>query len=107
MESLIFSIAESLKIPEYLFGFPNFYEQFSNWYFCNFHHWEFIPEDPILQEIVYDSEDESEIEWYISENSTNTIKNNIEDLNIDDLFEESDYLSDTGSDYSLYWYNSD
>jgi len=106
MESLIYTIANSLQIPDYLFSLPNFYEQFSNWYFSNFHCWKFISNDPISQEIIYYSDNESEIEWYLSDGSTGPYIDK-DDPNIDDLFESSDNISDTGSDYSLHWYNSD
>ena len=47
MDSFILDIAKTLNIPDFLFRvIPNFYEQFSNWYFSNFHYWEFIPDDP-------------------------------------------------------------
>src|SRR5215204_3374555 len=104
METLIFDIAKTLDIPDFLFKvIPNFYEQFSNWYFNNFHYWEYIPDDPIIQESSDNSDNESEISWYIS--STN--KENRDNHNIGNLFENSDNISNTGSDYSLYWYNSD
>ena len=104
MDSFILDIAKTLNIPDFLFRvIPNFYEQFSNWYFSNYHHWEYIPDDPVTQESSDDSDNESEISWYIS----GTNKENRDDHNIDDLFEDSDDISDTGSDYSLHWYNSD
>src|SRR5215211_7949196 len=106
MESLIYTIANSLQFLDYLFGLPNFYEQFSNWYFNNFHCWEFISDDLISQEIIYYSDNESEIEWYLSDSSTGPYIDK-DDPNINDLFESSDNISDTGSDYSLHWYNSD
>ena len=106
MESLIHSIAKSLNIPDFLFGLPNFYEQFSDWYFNNFHYWEFIPDDPVEQESKYDSGYESEIEWHLSDGSTGPYIDK-DDSYTDDLFDSSDNISDTGSDYSLYWYNSD
>ena len=104
MDSFILDIAKTLNIPDFLFRvIPNFYEHFSNWYFSNYHHWEYIPDDLVTQESSDDSDNESEISWYIS--SIN--KENKDDHNTDDLFEDSDNISDTGSDYSLYWYNSD
>src|SRR5436190_14923260 len=106
MESLIQTIAKFLQIPDYLLYLPNFYEQFSNWYFNNFHCWEFIPDDPIPQETVDYSDTESEIEWHLSDGSTGPYIEK-DDPIIDDLFESSDNISDTGSDYSLHWYNSD
>ena len=107
MDSLIYNIAKSLNIPDFLFGLPNFYEQFSNWYFNNFHYWEFILDDPVEQEPLYNPEYESEIEWHLSDGSTGPYIDK-DDQNIDeDLFDSSDNISDTGSDYSLYWYNSD
>ena len=101
MDSFILDIASLFDIPDFLFRvIPNFYEQFSNWYFYNYHNWEHILDDPITQESSDDSDNESEISWYIS----SPIKENSD---TDDPFEDSDNISDTGSDYSLYWYNSD
>ena len=110
MDSLIFTIAESIGIPDFLFKLPNFYENFSNWYFITFHYWEYIPDDPVIQEtsvIDYSSDLDSEIEWYLSDGTTVPFKENKVNQNIDNLFDYSDNISDTGSDYSLYWYNSD
>ena len=110
MESLIFTIAKSLKVPDFLFNIPSFYEIFSNWYFYNFHYWEFIPDRPKepINYSDYKPNPESEIEWYISEDHQ-AIPNigHKEFYTTEDLFDSSDNISDTGSDYSLYWYNSD
>lgn len=109
MESLIYTIAESLKVPNFLFDIPTFYEIFSNWYFYNFHYWEFIPDDP-KEPIIYSDykpNPESEIEWYLSDDHTIPNIGYKDYNNFEDLFDYSDHISDTGSDYSLHWYRSD
>lgn len=108
MESLIYTIAKELNISEFLLNIPTFYESFSNWYFNNHHNWEFIPDEPIVDQNFedYESDSESEIEWYIS--ADHSKNNNCEQFSdLDDLFDSSDNISDTGSDYSLHWYRSD
>ena len=105
MESLIYTIAKELKISEFLLNIPSFYESFYNWYFYNHHYWEYIPDSPQDQGYKFD-ESESDFEWHISTDNWKDKEYKV-DPNIDDLFDSASIISDTGSDYSLYWYNSD
>lgn len=96
-------ILNQYNIPKTLINNPTFVTFYTNWYFCNHHNWEWVPEEPI-ESVDYDSDFDSEIEWYISDGTTIPFKE--DNKQIVDLFEDG-YISDTGSDYSLYWYNSD
>lgn len=101
-ETLLF-VANQYNIPKVLIINPSFIPFFTNWYWCNHHNWEWIPEEPIKY-VEYNSDIDDEIEWYLSDGVTIPFKEFVQSP--DNLFEDG-HISDTGSDYSLYWYNSD
>ena len=99
----ILYIANQYNIPEiFIIKNPTFVPYLLNWYFADHHYWEWVP----IEYSEYDSDLDLEIEWHISRETILPFKTPDRPRPPVDLFEDG-YISDTGSDYSLYQYNSD
>ena len=96
-------IVKQYNIPEiFIIKNPTFIPYFLNWYFAEHHCWEWVP----IEYSEYDSDLDLEIKWHISCETILPFENSYRSRPLVDLFEDG-YISDTGSDYSLYIYNSD
>lgn len=89
-------IAIRFRIKYRLINNRSFRHYFENWYYYNCHNWECISGK-------FDDCNDFDIEWFTSDPFEYS-----SDADSSDCGYESDrYISDTGSDYSLYCYNSD
>lgn len=99
----ILFIASQYNISEFFINNnPTFVPYLLDWYFSDHHNWEWVP----IEYSEYDSDLEIEIEWHLSNETILPFENPDRPRAPVDLFDDG-YISDTGSDHSLYWYNSD